>query len=439
MNEFSRKLQSPHPQFQERGGEVKLHMSPRAYPQQSVDPAYAQRHQETQKIKNLSFWDNTGQETAEVEEGEEEWTERQSATPFILAVIILVVASTLLWFLFQWASSENSNTPLVIPANTAPFKVRPENPGGTKIPHQDKLIYGRLSPDAGPQPMERLLPPPEQPMAAHQQRPFEQAPLSQQPQGMPPQQQPYYSPDHGQGNPQNNLPGYPQNYSQGQQGYAPPSHDYPHPSQGQQQGMQQQQPYPPFQVQAPYHQQQQHPTYVPPAPSPYGPPAVLPPPPTAAPTPQPPVAHTPSKISTVQSIKPASDDENADDSISNDGHNELDQLIAKEAETPLRRSPKKDTKPLKLMALDPGKYKIQIASLPSRSMAEQEIKRLRAHHGAFFGSKNWNIQKVNLGSNRGFTHRLVVGSFPSHTAAAKFCKKLRSEKIGCRVVTPINE
>ena len=151
------------------------------------------------------------------------------------------------------------------------------------------------------------------------------------------------------------------------------------------------------------------------------------------------MTHRTPKISTVQDIKPASDDEDGQDSISNDGHNELDRLIAKEAETPLRRSTKKDTKPLKLTTLDPGKHKIQIASLPSRSMAEQEMKRLRMHHGAFFGSKNWNIQKINLGSNRGFTHRLVVGSFPNHTAAAKFCKKLRSEKIGCRVVAPINE
>jgi len=67
------------------------------------------------------------------------------------------------------------------------------------------------------------------------------------------------------------------------------------------------------------------------------------------------------------------------------------------------------------------------------------MKRLRDHHGAFFDHKPWNIQKINLGPERGVTHRLVVGSFPNHNAATKFCKKLRTEKIGCLVIAPANE
>jgi hypothetical protein len=72
-------------------------------------------------------------------------------------------------------------------------------------------------------------------------------------------------------------------------------------------------------------------------------------------------------------------------------------------------------------------------------MAEQEMKRLLANYDPLFGRQPWNIQKINLGAGRGFTHRLVVGSFSSHNAAMKFCKKLRSEKIGCLVVAPANE
>lgn len=169
--------------------------------------------------------------------------------------------------------------------------------------------------------------------------------------------------------------------------------------------------------------------------------AALPPlaPPAPVPSPQP-LNLAPSKPSTIESIKPARDEEETDEMTPHEGRHELDQLIAKATESSAKQPVKKNTeKSGKLIPLDPRKHKIQIASLPSRSMAEQEMKRLRTHHGAIFGNKSWNIQKINLGVERGFTHRLVVGSFPNHHAAAQFCKKLRAEKIGCLVVTPAHE
>ncbi|MBC8337511.1 MAG: SPOR domain-containing protein [Alphaproteobacteria bacterium] len=55
-----------------------------------------------------------------------------------------------------------------IRAASGPVKVRPENPGGLKVPNRDKLVYDRMQKgpesgvaDRGP---ERLLPPPEQPL-----------------------------------------------------------------------------------------------------------------------------------------------------------------------------------------------------------------------------------------------------------------------------------
>lgn len=147
-----------------------------------------------------------------------------------------------------------------------------------------------------------------------------------------------------------------------------------------------------------------------------------------------------SKTSTVEDIKPASDEDDDDDTAIQDGQKELDQLIAREAEKPLRQSTKKNSgKFLKPMTGGLGKHKVQIASLPSKAMAENEMKRLRDHHGSFFDNKPWNIQKINLGPERGVTHRLVVGAFPNHNAATKFCKRLRAEKIGCLVVAPANE
>jgi cell division septation protein DedD len=56
-------------------------------------------------------------------------------------------------------SHETGDIPL-IRADTSPFKVRPQNPGGMQIPDRDLSIYGAQHPQ-----VEHLLPPPEQPMA----------------------------------------------------------------------------------------------------------------------------------------------------------------------------------------------------------------------------------------------------------------------------------
>jgi hypothetical protein len=416
MSQFTPRFQSSSSQSQRRDSDVKLRASSEAYTKEAADSVYSRRNQDTQKIKNLSFWENTDSDAVD----EDEWTERQSATPFILIMIILVVASTLLWFMFQWATGENTNTPPIIPADTTPFKVRPNNPGGMMIPHQDKLVYGRLSQDAS-QPIERLLPPPEQPMA--------HAPMTH-----PPYQPPYAQ---GQGYPSANPPppaGYtpdlpPQGAPQpAAPQYAPPPQPYPpfqHPQQ--QPPVQGHMPYPASQGQFPYGTQ---------APMP---PAILPTMPATPPQSTSPYPES-SKTSTVEDIKPASDEDDADDTAIQDGQKELDQLIAREAEKPLKQSTKKNSAKFpKSTATGLGKHKVQIASLPSKAMAENEIKRLRDHHGPFFDNKPWNIQKINLGPDRGVTHRLVVGAFPNHNAATKFCKRLRAEKIGCLVIAPANE
>jgi len=53
----------------------------------------------------------------------------------------------------------------VIRAADGPVKVRPENPGGMAIPNRDKLIYERLKGADQEFRVERLLPPPETPLA----------------------------------------------------------------------------------------------------------------------------------------------------------------------------------------------------------------------------------------------------------------------------------
>lgn len=53
----------------------------------------------------------------------------------------------------------------VIRAVEGPVKVRPENPGGMLIPDRDKLVYDRMKGDGATPRLERLLPPPETPLA----------------------------------------------------------------------------------------------------------------------------------------------------------------------------------------------------------------------------------------------------------------------------------
>jgi len=72
--------------------------------------------------------------------------------------------------LMQVFSGGEDGVPL-IKAAPGPVKVRPENPGGLKVPNRDKLVYDRMNKSSdgsvdvadgrGP---ERLLPPPEQPL-----------------------------------------------------------------------------------------------------------------------------------------------------------------------------------------------------------------------------------------------------------------------------------
>ena len=86
-----------------------------------------------------------------------------------LAVVLLVVGAFagIVWNAYNQGQQSNGDgvVPL-IQADNAPTKVRPDQPGGMDVPNQDKLIYDRLTPGQNPPtPVERLLPPPEAPVA----------------------------------------------------------------------------------------------------------------------------------------------------------------------------------------------------------------------------------------------------------------------------------
>lgn len=84
----------------------------------------------------------------------------------VLFVILLAAAGGAGWLYLGdrlWLD-EDGKIP-VIRAEAGPIKVRPESPGGMEVPDRDKLVYERLDGTEDKPLVERLLPPPEVPLA----------------------------------------------------------------------------------------------------------------------------------------------------------------------------------------------------------------------------------------------------------------------------------
>lgn len=87
---------------------------------------------------------------------------------FVLAVV-LVGGGAWAWLVHGkrmtalFAGGGGEGVP-VVRADSAPFKIRPRDPGGMEVPDRDKLVYGRLQGEAAELRVERLLPPVEAPM-----------------------------------------------------------------------------------------------------------------------------------------------------------------------------------------------------------------------------------------------------------------------------------
>lgn len=114
-----------------------------------------------ERIQDMGFLKK--REHARLSSDEESWSDRQSPLNFMIISGVLILSIVVGWCVYHWMSLSYDQQPPVIPADNTPFKHRPENPGGLVIPHQDKLVYGRIMPEQQ-QAVEHLLPQPEQPM-----------------------------------------------------------------------------------------------------------------------------------------------------------------------------------------------------------------------------------------------------------------------------------
>lgn len=85
----------------------------------------------------------------------------------VLAVTVGLVAlaafAGIVWYAYTWGIGGPGGEVPVIKAQSEPEKVRPEDPGGMEVLHQDKLVMNEVSPDPDKPQVERLLPPPETP------------------------------------------------------------------------------------------------------------------------------------------------------------------------------------------------------------------------------------------------------------------------------------
>ena len=83
----------------------------------------------------------------------------------VVAVSLFIIFSGLIVYAYnKGKEAGGGDRPPIIKAGPAPYKVRPERPGGMQVPDRDKQVYSRI--DGAPRApvVERLLPPAETPI-----------------------------------------------------------------------------------------------------------------------------------------------------------------------------------------------------------------------------------------------------------------------------------
>lgn len=246
-------------------------------------------------------------------------------------LIGMVALGAVGWFAFQQGISSGAEEAApVVQASPKPIKRKPAVPGGLDVPHQDKLIFNRFAPGQVNEPVERLLPPPEEP-----------AERLVAPEVMPSLVE-----------------------------------------------------------------------VVPERPEPEAPWNIL------AKTPPPPSPPSPEAPKVTAAPKP---------------------LIAKVPSPPpppLVFESKPVSKPATktARAVVTGSWKIQLASVSSKSAAEREWKRMQSGNTDILGKLSLNVQAIKL--DRGTFFRIQAGPLTDRAAAGSLCGKLKTRKQDCLVVAP---
>jgi cell division septation protein DedD len=413
----------------------------------------------------------------DLESQENEWEDRQSPLNFIILTSLLIILVVLGWFGYQWINNSYNDTPPILMADESPYKVRPENPGGITIPHQDKLIYGRIAPHS-PQTPERLLPQPEQPILPDQNYgqplygPQQGGYISQEPHHpMRPQHTSDYPEGYyGQSSPPSGPHGQPL-YGPSQAEMAQsvhPSQAYPHEQfhhgpapQGQGYGPQGYAPQtvPHYQPQQPMYSmppsQGYDPHYGQPSPSQHRPydsvydqqatlsqqtatsASGMQHPGVGASVPQ----AMPQKMEVVSDARSAEVDP-LDELVSSEvtmaektGSTKL-KLASLNNDSPFATD--SSSKPLKKEAAKTlstdGPFRVQLGSFPSEKEAKTEVRRLKNLDNATFVGKKFIIQKSTSSVTGDSVYKVMVGFFPTANTATTFKNKMKIHRLNGIVV-----
>jgi len=82
-------------------------------------------------------------------------------------------------------------------------------------------------------------------------------------------------------------------------------------------------------------------------------------------------------------------------------------------------------------------YLVQLAAARSSQGAREEWKRLRAKHLDLLGRLGLTITKADLGAGRGVFYRLRAGPLADEGTARSLCRILASRQVGCLVIKPM--
>ena len=122
----------------------------------------------------------------------------------------------------------------------------------------------------------------------------------------------------------------------------------------------------------------------------------------------------------------------------------------KEAVAPPAPQPEKTPEPEKVAAIpppapppaakvqpaaDPAGWRIQVASYRSAATAQGGWQRLLKTHGDLIGDLKSRVVRADLGA-RGIFHRLQAGPLANAAAARALCASLQKRKVGCLIVRP---
>lgn len=308
---------------------------------------------------------------------------RSRALGIFVASFALAAFAGVVWYAYDQGLRRGTETTApLIKADPRPAKLRPDQPGGLQVPNQDKLVYEAMRPGDGETPkVERLLPPPERPVAPPPPPPppvAQATPSAEAP--VPPPAPAAVAPVQL---PSSTASATPAPTAQAAASPAPTDAGIP-----------------PARI-------------VTPAPAPSipkpddtpAPPAVTALPKIEAGAPKPPaVTPAPTPVASPEPAKPAP-------------------------------APAPAAKPAALAPPAAGNFRIQLGALREVPAAEAEWRRLKRRYPDELGSLDHRIQTVDLGPGKGIFYR-IQSSGVSEASANAICAGLKAKSQPCIVVKP---